>query len=528
MLDIDACTTLAQLWDCRVSLTPNRDFLVFEDCAGGIQRFTYAAFDAVVSRVARHLRACGIAHGDKVMASAPNRPETLALWLGCARIGAAFVAVGPCLSQDDARYFEELCRPKAIAVIDAEHYSDAAAMLAKAATCLVIEGFSKIALEPRAFEDAQDIRDDVSVSVDEDATVGVVFTSGSTSRPKGVEITQGNAVHAARACMSMYSMRSNDRFAVAVPVFHVDALYGVACPCMLAGAQLVLFEKYSASRYIGQCARHGATLSHCVAMMVKTMLLQRPSDIDSQVKLRTVSFFMPLTAAERSAFEQRFGAKLVSCYGLSETVTSVAAEIPGQSGDSLCIGPMLPPFEGRIVDDGGCAVGPGEAGELWVRGIPGKTIMKGYLNNPEATAAAIVDGEWLKTGDLAYFDECGRLHFVDRIKSIVKCKGENISTLEVEQCLRDCPGVVDAAAFGVPDKIYGERLVALVEAPAACAQVAEDALDWCWLNLAAFKVPMEFAAVDALPRTQNGKVDRHALAEVYSTLDVVFNNRTKK
>lgn len=527
MVDIDACTTLSQLWDCRVSLTPKREFLVFEDRDGKVQRFTYAGFDAVVRRGACYLQACGIERGDRVMAPAPNRPETFALWLACARIGAAFAAINPCTSLDDARYFEELCEPKAFVVIDAEHHPDTASILMRCTKSLVVQGFTRNAFAPYVSGDMEDWRDGDLCAVDEDATVGIVFTSGSTSRPKGVEITHANAVHAARACMNMYSMRASDRFAIAVPAFHVDALYGVACPCMLAGAQLVLFEKFSASRYIGQCVRHGATLTHCVAMMVKTMLLQPPSDIDAQVQLRTVSFFMSLTAAERAAFEHRFGAKLISCYGLSETVASVSAEIPDQSGDSSCIGPMLPPFESRIVGDGVRQLGAGAAGELWVRGIPGKTIMKGYLNNPEATAATIVDGEWLKTGDLAYFDECGRLYFVDRIKNIVKCKGENISTLEVEQCLCDCPGVVDAAAFGVPDDMYGERLVALVEAPDACEQIAETALDWCRQHLAAFKVPMECVAVEALPRTSNGKVDRRALSGTYSILGMVSNIRTK-
>lgn len=146
--------------------------------------------------------------------------------------------------------------------------------------------------------------------------------------------------------------------------------------------------------------------------------------------------------------------------------------------------------------------------------------MRGYFGDDEATEATFVDGEWLKTGDLGYIGEDGSVYFVDRIKNVIKCKGENVSALEVEQCLIDADGVIDAAVFGVPDDVVGERVVALVESEKDANAVQKAALTRCNSRLALYKVPSECVVVRKLPRTSTGKVDRTALLLHYRSLHV--------
>lgn len=508
MVDFDACETFTDMWEARVSASSCDVFLIFENKEGRSCSFTYGGFDDIANRIVERLKSNGLRRGDRLMASCTNRPCTIALWIACAKLGVVLVAMNPCCSSEDFDYYERLCRPRAFAPFD--------------------DGDDPRKIDnPYLIPLASDMPDrgegdssseEASSAILPGDAIEIVFTSGSTSRPKGVEITQANAVAAAKICAGAYSLRACDRFIFAVPVFHVDAIYDVLCPCVFTGACAIMLEKFSATKFISQCVRHGATLSHCVAMMVKTALMKTPENDEVGLRLRMVSYFMSLTPAEKAAFERRFGAMLVACYGLSETVTSVSFGLPGSGVES--VGSALPPFQIIAVDSRGKRLSTGKVGELWVRGIRGKTLMRGYFGDDEATEATFVDGEWLKTGDLGYIGEDGSVYFVDRIKNVIKCKGENVSTLEVEQCLIDADGVIDAAVFGVPDDVVGERVVALVESEKDANAVQKAALTRCNSRLALYKVPSECVVVRKLPRTSTGKVDRTALLLHYRSLHV--------
>lgn len=509
MIDMDSCTTFADLWEARVSNSPERLFLIFEEENGDVTTFSYEDFDERVWAACEYFESRCVKKGDRVIVAARNCPEVVAARIALGKMGAVLVPINPCSTVDDILRYVQLCEPKLLMMLVASSEEKQKALHAgtgnvdlvfhtEVGTLFNERKNKKIKIANSALVDPEDILE-------------IVFTSGSTSVPKGVEITHSNAIHASRINAIAFSLRQDDRFMIAVPQFHVDAPYGAIAPSILVGSTVVMMEKYSASKYISQCAKHEATLSHCVAMMIKTMLMQNSGPNDKNHRLRHISFFMSITDEERREFVERFGVRLINSYGLSESVTSVTMDklTGGINFDS--IGTPLYPFQIRIVNNCGFDRRLREVGEIWIRGVPGQTIMKGYFRDEEATTKTIVDGEWLKTGDLGYMDEYGSIHFVDRIKNIIKCKGENVSAAEVEDCLEALHGVYEAVVLGVRDDVCGESVMAAI-VPCSSESLSEDVLRaHCAKRLATYKVPTAFVFVDDFPRTATGKVDKATL-----------------
>lgn len=516
MIDVDSCATFSELWDARVANTPDNQFLVFEDRDGAVAEYNYREFDHWIRAIRRRLMTFALERGDRVVLCSFNRPESLAIRLALAGMGVILVSVNPCSSARDLDVYFELCDPRLVIVLGAQHQTRIEDDSAWRSSMCVIEGGEAEALCRRPAQD--EIRGEEECAfptVRPLDTLEIVFTSGTTSRPKGVEITQSNAVHAAHIGAMTLSLRSHDRFLVAVPLFHVDAPYFAVAPSILTGGTVILLGKFSASRYLEQCRRHRATVTHCVAMIVKTMLLQPPSENDGNNDLRQVSYFMKLSPREVRDFSERFGVRMLNCYGLSESVTSVTMDCLTGPVDSDAVGLPIHPFQIAVWDEEMRELPTGKLGEIVVRGIPGHTLMKGYFGNPEATAQAIVEGEWLRTNDLGFIDEGGSVHFVDRIKNIIKCKGENISAAEVEECLKACEGVADAAVVGVPDEICGEKVLAIVASDEDGMLLEGRLRAHCQAHLASFKQPSEYLIVGALPYNATGKVDRKELIRRY-------------
>jgi crotonobetaine/carnitine-CoA ligase len=216
------------------------------------------------------------------------------------------------------------------------------------------------------------------------------------------------------------------------------------------------------------------------------------------------------TDAEKEEFERRFGVELLNGYGLTEAIgNAIRVPIDGKRRWPSVGLPTLE-REARIVDGDGRAVEPGAVGELILKGVPGRTLMKGYYQDAEATAAALRDG-WLFTGDYARMDEKGYLYFVDRKKDIIKRAGENVSATEVELTVMDHPAVLECAVIGVPDPIRDEAVKAFVVPKPGVTISVEELVRYCEGRLARFKCPQVVELVDALPKTAIGKVDKKTL-----------------
>jgi crotonobetaine/carnitine-CoA ligase len=349
-----------------------------------------------------------------------------------------------------------------------------------------------------------------SVEVHAEDVVQMLFTSGTTSRPKAVLLTHANALHGGLRESSGLAMDSTDRALTSLPLFHVNAQVITVLSSLSVGGTAIILEEYRATKFWEQVRRHRATQVSLVAMQARTLLAQPELATDRDHHVRRTFYALNISAEEKETLEKRFGIELINAYGLSETMTLVTL--------APVFGPKRWPSIGmpsagrlvRLVDEQGNDVRPGEVGQIAVQGIPGRTLMKGYYNNPEATANAIRDG-WFYTGDSAWADEQGYFYWFDRSVDMIKRAGENISTLEVESVLVEHPAVAEVAVVGVPDPIRDQAVKAVVVLHTGERATAEELAEFCSARLARFKVPTEFEFRSELPKTSIGKVSKGAL-----------------
>lgn len=339
----------------------------------------------------------------------------------------------------------------------------------------------------------------------------VLFTSGTTSNPKGVLLTHGNMVYSGYYGDWETSMTASDRMLTTMPACHSNFQLAALTPVLTARATLIVVEKYSASRFWSQVREYRATLAQCVAMMLRTLMLQ-PTDPDERDhSLRDMLYFLPVSAREKEAFEERFGVRILNTYGSTESIGWVLTDPPTGERKWPSVGRVGLGYEAKIIDENGNELPANRVGEICVKGVPGRSLMLGYLGNEKATAEALSSDGWLRMGDKGYFDEEGWFFFVDRKSNMIKRAGENISTTEIEEILTEHPAVKEAAVIGVPDDIRDEAVKAFI-LPEDDARIdQEDIIEYCRRNMAAFKVPSFIEVVDDFPRTCSMKIEKRLL-----------------
>jgi crotonobetaine/carnitine-CoA ligase len=512
-MDLIGDRTVRDLFEERVALYGDREFLVFEDRSGAIERYTYREFDDRVNRVANGLLAENIARDEKIIVHLPNCPAFLITWFALAKIGAVMVPTNTAYSAAEMQYVL--------------NFSDATTVITEPSFMEVFNA---------ALPKCQNIRrvfvcrteqappgtrlwDDLwrgqsaelaPLEIDNEATVIIVFTSGTTAQPKGVMLTHANCLWSGERVTKHMRLAPGERNLTALPCFHVNALSISVLASLTAGATLILLEAYSATLYWSQVIRHRANVISIVPALMRTIYAQPPQPNDRDHALRVVFYAINCTNKEKADFEERFGVQLLNGYGLTEAMTVVT--LAPLDGDRRWPSIGLPAIERRIkiIDEQGQDVPRGMVGELMVKGVPGRTIMKGYYKNPEATAATVQDG-WMHTGDNAWRDEAGYLYFFDRKKDIIKRGAENVSASEVETVLMEHPDVLECAVIGVPDPIKDEAVKAFVVPRPGSALTVEQIVAYCAGRLAKFKVPQIVELRGSLPKTSIGKIEKMAL-----------------
>lgn len=505
--------TLRSLLADRVAASADQLFLIFEANDRSVRRLTYGEFDAAVNRTAHLLRALGIGKGDAFNLHLPNCPEFLFFWFAAAKIGAIMVPTNILSTADEMQYILQhsesrlaVTMPEYLAAIEPNRPVCPAlreVLLVRTAVardgCLLYDDL--VAGQPDHVPPA---------AVDPLDEVGMVYTSGTTSRPKGCLITQANYVFVGE-CMSRYvQLRPDDRHIVVLPLFHVNAQYYSTMATIAVGASLALMERFSASQWIHQCRRHQATISSLFAAPIRMILNQSPTEVDGDNQLRAVLFAQNVTEAQLAEFERRFTCPLVQLYGMTETIGTPLMNPLYGVRRNMTIGLPTLGYEVRVVDEQERDVAPGEVGQIIVRGQPGVSLMKGYYRNPQATADTI-RGEWLFTGDNGRLEEDGYIAFVDRAKDMIKRAGENVSAGEIERVINEHPAVFESCAIGIPDALRDEAIKVFVVLKEGQSLTAADLISYCATRLARFKVPSEVEFVAALPRTSVGKIQKHIL-----------------
>jgi crotonobetaine/carnitine-CoA ligase len=476
---------------------PDAPFLIFESDDGSTLVRSFAEMRIRAASTAFDLLDRGLATGDRIHVHLPNCPEFFDWWFGAAAIGAVIVPTNPLLTAGELAYVvgHSGCRLSVTS-------SDLAAALASSqpADRIVRAGEADPILpseRPLPKVDPLDL-------------AAVLYTSGTTSEPKGVLVTHANYLHAGQVVAQHLRVRQDDRWLVVLPLFHANAQYYSTMSALVTGASLAVTSRFSASRWSRQATRHSATLASLFAAPMRMLLAQPGRADDAENGLRAVIFSQNLTESQLEEFESRFDTPLLQLYGMTETIAPPLVNPLHGDRRNMSVGRPTLGARLRVVDDSGrdCAVG--ETGELLVYGEPGSTLMAGYLSDEEATSAAIRDG-WLHTGDNVRVDSDGYVYFVDRSKDMIKRAGENVAASEIEAVVNAHPAVFESAAVGVPDDLRDEAIKLFVVTKGGAIVSGDEILSWCRERLAKFKVPGGVEFVEALPRTSVGKIRKEVL-----------------
>lgn len=491
--------TIASVLSATAARYPDRPFLLFEREPGVVEQTSWAEMAGRAGRTAGALRRLGIAPGDRVNVHLTNCPEFFDLWFGAALLGAAIVPTNPQSTADELGYV--LSHARCRLSVTEPGLIATARQAAGASLPVVSTAEGWVSPDDRAPSEPGPGPRDV---------LGILYTSGTTSRPKGVLVSHAAYLHVGDVVAGHLRLRPDDRQLVVLPLFHGNAQYYSSMSAFVTGASVALSPRFTASRWSEQARVTGSTVASLFAAPIRMILAQPPAGHDAAHRLRAVMFAQNVTQAQLEEFESRFGVPLIQLYGMTETVVPPTMNPLYGERRGMSIGRPVLTSRIRITDSHGHDVAVGEPGELLVHGEPGATLMSGYLDNPGATAEALRDG-WLYTGDTVRADTDGYLYFVDRRKDLIKRAGENVASTEVERVLNEHPAVFESAVIGIPDPVRDEAIHAVVVLHPGAAATEAELIGYCQQRLARFKVPSSIEFAGSLPRTSVGKIQKHLL-----------------
>jgi fatty-acyl-CoA synthase len=494
----------------------DKDALVFED-----RRWTYTQLDHDVNALAAGLLESGVGRGDRVAVLAMNLPEYLILGLALAKTGAVMVPLNYRLHEEEL--YGVLDRSGAIGLASEKEFAGVAGSLAERLPRLrVLLGLDRMDAPWTPVGDlvsAHAGRRVPDAHVEPGDLQRILFTSGTTSLPKGVRLTHGNVNANMNAQVVELALTHQDRVLNFAPLYHVGGLDIPGYATWYVGATMVLMRRFDARSILRTIESERITGMVMVATMLQMIrrLAAEEGGVPDTGSVRWMIFSQVTPALFRDTRAAFPNAALIEGYGMTETCNGVTyldmAHMLSKQGS---VGRPVHGVDVRVVDEDGADVPVGEAGEIVVRGAK---VCDGYLDDPEANAEAFRDG-WFHTGDVGRFDEDGYLYVVDRLKDMIRSGGENVAGPEIEAVLCDHPGVHQAAVVGIPHPTW-------VEVPAAVL-VAEPDLDagklleFCNSRLGRFKVPKAVYTVDELPSNPSGKILKRELRRRLPQLEPVW------
>jgi acyl-CoA synthetase (AMP-forming)/AMP-acid ligase II len=486
--------------------------------ADGPVDYTYAQTWAEVESLRQRYVALGVVAGDRVATALDNRAETLLHWFALSGVGASLVPINAELRPSEKAYL--IAHSQSVVVVAWDHYH---AELQEISQVPVIgpqlDALPLVRSKPEP------------VAINEKTEVALLYTSGTTGKPKGCMLSNDYVLEVGRQYVGLGNLcdlqPGKERIITPLPLSHMNALCCTPFAMLFTGGCLIQLDRFHASSWWQTVRESGATCLHYLGVMPAILLNvpEQPGDsLAGQVKF---GFGAGVDPRHQERFEQRFGFPLIEAWAMTETGAggwiSMHAE-PRKLG-VRCIGKPLPHMEIRLVDEQDQDVPEGEPGELLVRtrgADPRRFLFSGYFADPAATDAAWAGG-WFHTGDVVRRDGQGYYYFVDRRKNVIRRSGENIAAVEVEWSLYQHPAVKVCVALPAPDELRGDEVMALIvlsEGWAADQQTAEALFAHVYDQLVYFKAPGYIAFVDALPMTASQKIQRaEAKAAGMSLLD---------
>lgn len=494
----------------------------------GDQRWTYGEFAHDVDAVAKALLALGVTRGDHVAVWMTNQPKWLHLMYGIAKVGATIVPLNTRYRSDDLAYTVAQSQSRFMILMERSGPIDYRSLFASARdeieaaghlTGVVIDGepLERSTTYDDLLAAGQSVTDDQLASAAAQACVDdkmmIAYTSGTTGHPKGVVHTH-KPLRNSRERAMLLGHTANDVHMNYLPLFHLFGYGEVALQAALTGAAQVLFDTFDPPAVLDAVEAEGGTVLHGFDSHWSDLLraqAERPRDVSS-LRMGTLAAGMKSSTPIAAEAQQVF-CPTISGYGMSETWAFVACTHPLDSFELRTAASGYPmdglEFEIRDIDTG-AVLDVNEPGGLFARGY---TIMDGYWDKPDATAAVLSDDGWLDTGDMAYVRGDGHLVFVGRHKDMLKVGGENVSPAEVEGYLLASGGLTEIAVVGYPDPRLVEVPVAFAVRAEGATVSAEELIERCRGRIASFKIPREVIFVDEMPATPSGKIRKVELRQ---------------
>jgi long-chain acyl-CoA synthetase len=500
--------TIRALVDNQAQRRPDAAYLISPE-TGRVMSF--GELRAASLRLASYLESAGIRPGAKVALLMHNGYQTCRLFIGAMYGGYCVTPLNLLAQPSQLAYVLEHSDAEMVFVApdQVERLQQAAAGLAKPPRMVVCD-VNAAEFLPEGQADAA-----LPDTAEEEDAALMMYTSGTTGKPKGVVLAQRAVVSGGQFVSAVHELGPADRVMAVLPLYHINAQVVTATAPLVHGGSLVLPNRFSASSFWQTAIGHGCTWINVVPTMI-AYLLNGPDlatlGLDASAIRFCRSASAPLPPAQHLAFERKFGIGIIETMGLTETAAPCFSNplipalrkigSPGQAFGN----------EAKIIDAAGHTQPPGQTGEIMVRG---DNVMTCYYKNPEETAKSLTPDGWLHTGDLGHMDVDGFVFVTGRLKELIIKGGENIAPREIDEALLKHPALLEAAAVGVPDENYGQEIVACVVARPGHSCSVEELRQYCVGALGPYKTPKEFRFVDDLPKGPSGKVQRLKLVDLF-------------
>jgi acyl-CoA synthetase (AMP-forming)/AMP-acid ligase II len=501
---------------------PDKEALIF-----GEKRVTFKEFYDTTLRTAKLLLSLGVKKGDRVFTLSAARDEWLYHYMAAGMIGAIWYGLNPRYTKNEFLYQVDNAKPlvgfvvRTYDLLQKDYREDMAAVKEANPDLkhLVVIGEpweGTLSWEEEVKKDRPELDEALKkrmAEVNGDDPTLIIYTSGTTGKPKGALLTHRNIIAATEVEVKHFMVNhkpGEGKFLLHFPINHVAGAVEIAYACIYSGVPMVLMDKFDAAATLATIAKEKITVLGQVPAMF--LLEFKVPDFDSY-DLSSIRNYMWAGAAAPEGMVRKLaatGATLVTGYGQTENAGFITYSKPGDSMDDLIktVGKCDDAFEIKLMNNDGKEVPKGEVGEIWMKG---DLVMKGYWNNPSATAETIVAGGWLRSGDLATMDERGYITIVGRTKEMFKSGGYNVYPREIEAVIERHPNVAFVTIVPIPDETWQEVGKAFIM-PVPGTEIKEEELrELCKKNLANYKVPKEFEVRPILPLLPTGKINRLAL-----------------
>jgi fatty-acyl-CoA synthase len=508
---------MRNILDRNGALYPDRECIVFED-----QRWTWRDLDERTNRVSHFLSSAGVKRGDRIGVLLRNCADYVAIYFAASKLGVVLAPYNYWFRARELRHVIGDSDPQML-IFGAEFES----VIADATSELDIPGYVRVGGSSGAISQAADwagglaaskVDDYIDTEVRGTDAFTIIYTSGTTGQPKGAVHDQAQTYLNGLSFLATFGFRESDTFLVYTPMFHVGA-WDHLKPHMMIGGRVVIMEKFGEAEALDIITRERVTILLGVPAIYRMLLEELTDKHDlSSVRITYIGGSVAPVELLEELPKRGIGRDgFYHVYGLTESGPLSNALRPEYAVEKRgSVGRPLTLTEVRVVDPVDCHELPrGERGEIWLRGPDN---MVGYWRNPEATALAVVDGGWLRTGDIGILDEDGFLFIVDRMKDVIISGGENVYAKEVEEVLTGHPDIVEAAVIGIPHELMEEQVLALVIAADGCSLTESAVIEFCRPLLAGYKIPRQVRVVEDFPRTAIGKVQKAKLRAEYGSV----------